>query len=173
MVRAENPAPSTGGFAIPAHKPSIFQKLLELVKDAVYAESEDKAREGLQEILLRRRAGYFRDWKSLQIIRSLTGNFDGLTTHFHVPGSFRDNNRTESVNDKIQMRLYPMRGYKTRRSAWNSLKLVLMHYRFNPFEACKDSTRNGKCPLNFAGINTTKMDWVLYSQKDKSVLNQQ
>ena len=66
---------------------------------------------------MRKRTGYFRDWKSLQIIRSLTSNFDGLMTHFHPPGSFRDNNRTESVNDKIQMRLHPMRGYKTRRTA--------------------------------------------------------
>ncbi len=149
------------------------ERLFEMVADVLYAKSEGEAQEALQKILLRRRTGYFRDRKSFQIIRSLTSNFNGLTTHFHVPSSFRDNNRTESVNDKIQMRLYLMRGYKTRRTAWNSLKLLLMHYRFNPFEACKDSRRNGKCPLNFAGIDTSKMDWILYSQKNPVVLTQQ
>lgn len=65
-----------------------------------------------------------------------------------------------------------MRGYKKRESAWNSLKMVLMHYRFNPFESCKDSSRNGKCPLNFAAVDTSKLDWIEYSQRDRSVLRE-
>jgi hypothetical protein len=78
----------------------------------LYPNSEDEAKQALEEIMNKRKEKYFTDRKSLYIIRFLKSNFQFLTTHFRVSNSFRDNNRTESVNDKIQMRLNLIRGYK-------------------------------------------------------------
>lgn len=147
-------------------------KLKSLVRKVLYAPNLDAAKEALEEILLSRKIRYFRDKKSLKMIRSLQSNFDHLTTHVRIPSRFRANNITEGVNNLIQMRLDLIRGYKKKQSAWNSLKLIMIHYRFNPFESCKDSTKNGKCPLDFAGIDTSKLDWIAYCLKDPSVLDQ-
>ena len=147
-------------------------ELKSLVRKVLYAPTYEEARETLEEILFCRKTRYFRDRKSLKMIRSLQGNFDHLTTHFRIPSHFRANNITEGVNNLVQMRLDLIRGYKKRESAWNSLKLIMMHYRFNPFESCKDSTKNGKCPLDFTGIDTSKLDWIAYCLKDPSTLDQ-
>lgn len=148
------------------------ERLKEMIRQIIYAHDEINAREVLDQILVLKRKRYYTDKKSLYIIRSLKTNFERLVTHFHVPGSFRDNNITESVNGKIEMRLYLIRGYKKVQSARNSLKLIAMHYRFNPFSSCKNKDHNGKSPLNLTGVNTSKLDWIAYSQKEPIVLNE-
>lgn len=147
------------------------EKLKEMIRQVIYASDEASARRVLNEILELKRRRYFTDKKSLYIIHSLNRNFEMLTTHFRVSGSFRDNNITESVNGKIQMRLYLIRGYKKVRSARNSLKLIALHYRFNPFASCKNKEHNGKSPLNLARANTSKLDWITYSQKEPDTLS--
>jgi transposase-like protein len=143
------------------------EHLKDMVRQVIYAKDEASARQVLNEILELKRRRYFTGKKSLYIIRSLNRNFDMLTTHFRVPGSFRDNNITESVNGKIQMRLYLIRGYKKVKSARNSLKLIALHYRFNPFTSCKNKELNGKSPLNLAGVKTNNIDWISFSQRDR------
>jgi len=69
------------------------------------------------------------------------------------------------------MRLKMIRGYKRVRTARNSLKLIVMHYRFKPFSSCKKKEHNGKSPLNLAGVDTSNINWITYSQSDRSVLN--
>ena len=147
------------------------EKLKEMIRQVIYGSDEASARRIVNEILELKRKRYFTDKKSLYIIHSLNRNFEMLATHFRVPGSFRDNNITESVNGKIQMRLYLIRGYKKVRSARNSLKLIALHYRFNPFSSCKNKEHNGKSPLNLAGANTSKLDWITYSQKEPVTLS--
>ena len=85
---------------------------------------------------------------------------------------FRDNNITEGVNDKLQMKLFLIRGFKKEESARNTLKLIVMHYRFNPFCSCKIREHNGMSPLNIAGVDTSRLNWVTYSQKDKRTIGQ-
>jgi transposase-like protein len=167
---------------IPKRKRSVRQeKLKEMVRRVLYAKEEASAGQALDEILELKRKRYFTDKKCVYIIRSLNRNFEMLTTHFRIPGasssssssssSFRDNNITESVNDKIQMRLYLIRGYKKVSSARNSLKLIAIHYRFNPFSSCRKREHNGKSPLNLGGVHTSKLDWITYSQKEPIMLN--
>jgi transposase-like protein len=122
-------------------------ELKQMVRDALYAQSENGARGALDGLL--RRRGYFRDRKSRQVIGSLKENFEA-TTHFRVEGSFRSNN-AGSVNDKLAMKLRLMRGYKSVRTARNSLKLTVMHYRFNPFSSCRIKEHNGKSPRTWQG----------------------
>lgn len=147
-------------------------ELKRLARKVLYAPNYEEAKEALEEILFNRKIRYFRDKKSLSMIRSLQSSFDLLTTHFRLQSRFRSNNITEGVNNLVQMRLDLIRGYKKKQSAWNSLKLIIMHYRFNPFESCKDGTKNGKCPLNLAGVDTSSVDWIAYCLKDPFMLDQ-
>lgn len=143
-------------------------ELKQMVRNVLYAQSEQEARGALDRLLERR--GYFRDKKSRQVINSLKENFELLTTHFRVKGSFRSNNAAESVNDKLGMKLWLIRGYKKVRTAKNSLNLMVMHYRFNPFMSCRIKEHNGKSPLDLAGVDTSRLDWIVYSQRDPSIL---
>ena len=145
-------------------------ELKKMVRSVLYAKTEDEARSAFEELMKKR--SRFRDKKSRYVLRSLRENLGLLITHFRVRGSFRSNNITESVNDKIEMKLKMIRGYKKVRKAIHSLNLVVMHYRFKPFSSCKNKNHNGKSPLNLAGINTNRIDWIRHSQKNQSVLNQ-
>jgi transposase-like protein len=145
-------------------------ELKQMVRDVLYAPDGDEARGALEGLL--KRGGCFRDRKSKQVIGSLKENFELLTTHFRVEGSFRSNNAVESVNDKLGMKLWLIRGYKSVRTARNSLNLMVMHYRFNPFSSCRIKEHNGKSPLQLAGVDTSKLDWLVYSQKNPHVFNQ-
>jgi len=143
--------------------------LKEMVRDVLYAESEEEARAAKERLLKKR--GYFTERKSRHVISSLMENFELLITHFRVKGSFRSNNSTESVNDKLKMKLWLIRGYKRVETARNSLKLMVMHYRFRKFSSsCSVKAHNGKSPLQLAGVDVSKLDWITYSQKDPSIL---
>jgi hypothetical protein len=128
------------------------EKPKEMIRQVIYASDEVSARWVLNEMLESKRKRYFTDKKSLYIIHFLNRSFEMLATHFRIPDSFRDNNITESVNDKIQMRLYLIRGYKKIKSARNSLKLIALHNRFNSFSLYKNKEHNGRSPLNLAGV---------------------
>lgn len=146
------------------------EELKVIVRSILYASSENESRASFNELTSRK--GYFRDKKSRYVIRSLKENYELLITYFRIDdGSFRSNNIAESVNDKIEMRLKMIRGYKRVRTARNSLKLIIMHYRFKPFASCKKREHNGKSPLNLAGVNTSNINWITYSQIDRSVFN--
>ena len=105
-----------------------------------------------------RRSKRFTGRKSTHIVVSLIRNFRLLTAHFRTRSRFRESNITEGVNDKFQMKLYLIRGFKKEESARNMLKLTVIHYRFNPFFSCKNKEHNGKSPLNLAGVDTSKKD---------------
>ena len=102
------------------------------------------------------------------MIKSIQENFRLIVAHFDVENPFRDNNIAESVIDKIEMKPKMIRGYKKRNSARNSLKLIVIHYRFNPFSSCKKKENNGQSPLRLAGIDTSRMNWTDYSVNDTS-----
>jgi transposase-like protein len=148
------------------------EEFKQMVRRVLYAKNRDDAGQAMDEILEARKRKRFTGRKVTHITFSLIRNFNLLTAHFGVRTRFRDNNITEGVNDKLQMKLFLIRGFKKEESARNTLKLIVMHYRFNPFSSCKIKEHNGKSPLNLAGVDTSRFDWVTYSQRDTHILNQ-
>jgi len=149
--------------AIPKRKRTPEQEdLKNLIRQVLYAETLKDSRKALSE--LRDRRGEWRDASSMSATSTILDNYPMLTTHFKVKGSYRDNNITESVIDKIETKLKIIRGFKKENTANNSLKLAVMHYRFNPFLSSRQGN-NGKSPLMLAGVDTSKLDWVTYSQQ--------
>ena len=147
------------------------EEFKQMVRRVLYAASEHAAEQAMEEILQARRSKRFSGRKITHITFSLVRNFKPLTAHFGIRTRFRDNNITEGVNDKLQMKLFLIRGFKKEESARNTLKLIVMHYRFNPFSSCETKEHNGKSPLNLAGVDTSRLDWVVYSQRDRRILN--
>jgi len=147
------------------------EEFKQMVRRVLYAKSGKAAGRAMDETLEARRNKRFTGRKESHIAFSLVRNFRLLTAHFQVGTRFRDNNITEGVNDKLQMKLFLIRGFKKEESARNTLKLIVMHYRFNPFSSCKIKEHDGKSPLDLAGVDTSRFDWVVYSQRDKRILN--
>lgn len=142
------------------------EELKTLIRRFLYALSLVEANQSLREIKSRR--DEWTDDGSKQALNSIIAHRNALMTHFRVPGSFRDNNITESIIDKVEMKLKMIRGFKKMNCARNSLKLAIMHYRFSPFLSSRNGN-NGKSPLTLAGVNTTNINWITYSQKDHQV----
>jgi len=66
------------------------------------------------------------------------------------------------------MKLKMIRGFKKMDCAGNSLKLAIMHYRFSPFLSSRNGN-NHRSPLMLAGVNTTDLNWITYSQRQHQV----
>lgn len=146
---------------IPKRKRTPEQEDLKgLIRRVLYAETLKDSRRALNELLDRR--GEWRDPPSMSAISTIMDHYPLLSAHFNVKGSYRDNNITESVIDKIETKLKLMRGFKKEYTAKNSLKLAIMHYRFTPFLSSKKGN-NGKTPLMLAGVDTRRVDWINYS----------
>ena len=142
------------------------EELKKLIRQFLYASSLAEAYQSLQEIKSRR--DEWTDEGCTQAINSVIAHHKVLTTHLKVSDSFRDNNITESVIDKVEMKLKMIRGFKKVNCARNSLKLAITHYRFSPFLSSRNGN-NGKSPLMLAGVNTGNINWIAYSQRRHQV----
>jgi len=57
-------------------------------------------------------------------------------------------------------------GFESFETAWHSLNLLIMSYRFHPFISCsRNKTHNGFSPLELAGVDISKINWVEFSQR--------
>jgi transposase-like protein len=99
------------------------------------------------------------------IIKSLRRHFKLLTAHFFTPGLPRDTNIVENVIKELGGRLIPMHGFKDPQKAYNFFKLWFCAYRFRPFSNSNYSHRNGRSPLSLAGVVTSGIDWLKFSQR--------
>jgi len=148
---------------MPKRNRTIEQEELKLlIRRFLYASSLVEAYQNLNEIMTRQ--DEWEDDASREAITTILTHHRILTTHFQVPGSYRDNNITESIIDKLEMKLKMIRGFKKIESARNSLRLAITHYRFSPFLSSRNGN-NGKSPLRLAGVDTSQIDWITYSQK--------
>lgn len=93
-------------------------------------------------------------------------NFGRLWTHLYHPGMPRTTNIIEGIIRQLSRKIDDTDGFESRRTAWNSLKLMIMNYRFKRFSCSRIKGNNGKSPLRLAGVDTSKIDWVMFSKND-------
>jgi len=139
------------------------ENLLKIVHIIAYTKSYTVALRALNYLL--RNEAQFRDARLTKRTNLLRKRFPNLTKHFLHPGMPRDNNIAETVIRQLNRKLKTMDGYQRTDTAYNSLKLLVMHYRFKKFSCSRDKARNGKSPLELAGINTSNLNWIKYSQR--------
>lgn len=79
----------------------------------------------------------------------------------------RTNNIAEGVISRLDSKIDQADGYQCYDIAWATLKMLIMRYRFKKFTDCrkKNKHKNGESPLELAGVNTSNINWVKFSQK--------
>lgn len=103
--------------------------------------------------------------KLLKRLNILRIRFPHLIERFNDPNLRADNNIIENVIKQLNQKLKKIAGFKTYQTAYNSLSLLIMHYRFHKFNCSRFYGNNGKSPLELAGIDTSKINWVRFSQR--------
>jgi hypothetical protein len=99
-------------------------------------------------------------------ILNFESKFDLIWTHFEHPGLPRTNNIIEGVIDQLKHKITDCHGFEYFETAWNSLKMIIMNYRFHKFSCSRINGHNGKSPLELAGVNIQGINWIKFSQKN-------
>jgi transposase-like protein len=89
-----------------------------------------------------------------------------IWTHFQYPQLPRTNNIIEGIIDKLKHKITDCHGFTSHKTAWNSIKMITMNYRFHKFTCSRIGGHNGQSPLQIAGANTSKTNWIRFSQKN-------
>jgi transposase-like protein len=106
--------------------------------------------------------------KRMNILRL---RFPYLVRRFQDPNLKPDNNIVENVIRQLNQKLKKIAGFQSYQTAYNSLSLLVMRYRFHKFECSRIPGNNRKSPLALAGVSTSTINWVRFSQKPKRVHN--
>lgn len=148
---------------IPKHKRSpkgpVAAEFKARLRAILYAPTEEEAASLLRSLQGDRER--YRGLGRINLVRSIE-RFFGLYMTFHRhPELPADNNVTENVIKQLGKKLRLMEGFANVASAERFLRLLIGCYRFKRFT---DSTngRNGKCPLELAGVDLVGNDWLTY-----------
>jgi transposase-like protein len=98
-------------------------------------------------------------------VAQFESKFPVLWTYLDYPGMPRTSNVIEAVIRQLGRKLDDTDGFQTPGTAWATIQLLLMRYRFHPFSCSRIQRHNGESPLNLAGVNTQELDWVRFAQR--------
>jgi hypothetical protein len=101
----------------------------------------------------------------VQEIKNFERKFDYLWTHLKDAGMPRTTNIIESIIRQLSRKIDRTDGFRSADTAWNSLQLLIMKYRFHKFTCSRIKGHNGKSPLSLAKAKTRSIHWVTFSQK--------
>lgn len=101
------------------------------------------------------------------LVQSLRLHRSWLMTHLGHPHIPRTNNRIENLIKQLNRRLKTIEGFGTPQAALGYLYLWSVYHRFKPYTDCRPPHRhrNGKAPLECAGVDLTGLDWFKFAQK--------
>lgn len=136
------------------HDIKVFQLLF---REVIYAKTKDdsvKALDRLKQYVESNK--HEQPERFLKAYRSLLTNFKYTLTHFDYSHMRRDNNLLECFNGCIKPRLKLMKGFKIQENLDRYLKLFLIEFRFHTLKESSFKDRNGKSPLEVAGVNLPK-----------------
>lgn len=139
---------------------ALGAELKERIRGVLYAPSLEEAAELLQALSAER--DRFRGLGRIDSLRSLERHFGLYMTHHRVPGLPPDNNVTENVIKQLGRKPRLMEGFATPESAERYLRLVIGCYRLKRFTDSRDPQRNGKAPLELAGVSIAPKDWLTF-----------
>jgi transposase-like protein len=109
---------------------------------------------------------YFRITGLKKEVDQFENNFGKLWTHLYHPRMPRTTNIIEGIIRQLSRKIDDTDGFNSHRTAWNSLKLMIMNYRFKRFSCSRIKGHNGKGPLELAGVNISKINWVTFSKNE-------
>lgn len=99
------------------------------------------------------------------VIETFESKFGNIWVHLDHPGMPRTTNIIEGIIRQLSRKIDDTDGFNYPETAWNSLQLLIMRYRFKKFSCSRIKGHNGHSPLSLAGVNTKHKNWVKFSQK--------
>lgn len=103
--------------------------------------------------------------KLLKRMNILLLRFPYLVKRFDDSNLKPDNNIIENVIKQLNQKLKKVAGFESYETAYHSIALLIMHYRFHKFTCSRLPGCNGKSPLELAGVYTSNISWVKFSQR--------
>lgn len=139
-------------------------RFLKASKNLLYANNFELAKKYLSAISI---DPGFKQAGLNEVINKIKVNFSDLTRHHFYPEMSRTANIGEGVISRLDSKINQADGYKCHDTAWATLKMLIMHYRFKKFTDCrkKNKHKNGKSPLELAGVGVSKINWIKFSQR--------
>lgn len=137
-------------------------KFLEMIHKMLYAKSIDHLGHLYRGYL--DNLGFFYTTGLTKEVDRFENNFGILWTHLYHLGMPRTSNIIEGIIRQLSRKIDDTDGFESKRTAWNSLKLMIMNYRFKKFSCSRIKGNNGKSPLQLAGVDTSKVNWVMFSK---------
>ena len=99
------------------------------------------------------------------VLKSFESKFGNLWVHYEHQGFPRTTNIIEGIIRQLSRKIDDTDGFNSIDTAWNSLKLLIMCYRFKKFSCSRIKGHNGHSPLSLAEVKTKGINWVKFSQK--------
>ena len=100
-----------------------------------------------------------------KFLNDFESKFGHIWVHYEYKGLPRTTNIIEGIIRQLSRKIDNTDGFNYPETAWNSLKLLIMRYRFKKFSCSRIKGNNGYSPLSLANVNTKNINWVKYSQK--------
>ena len=139
-----------------------YQKFMDDAHNMLFADTEREVKESLDYIA---RNYEFRGLNLNGIIRNIYTDLPLLTAYFRHPGLPRTTSSIEGLISRLDAKINLGDGFWHHETTWATLKMIILRYRFKKFTDSKFKERNGKSPLELAGVDTSKMDWIRFSQR--------
>lgn len=145
------------------------QVLRTLITKLLFSGTLNEALIFYQEIL--KREGEFSGKRQKSVVRMIKRNLGLIIAHHSHPDLPRDNNITENIIKQLNKKLKLLDGYQFASTANANLRLLVNCYRFKRFTDSRDKSKNGKSPLELAGVDISNLDWLTWSLEKLATLN--
>lgn len=114
---------------------------------------------------LERHQDELRKAKLIKRMNILRLRFPYLIKRFKDRNLRPDNNIIENVIKQLNQKFKKVAGFESYQTAYNSISLLVMRYRFHEFKCSRIPGNNGRSPLELAGVDTSQINWVRFSQR--------
>jgi len=141
------------------------QDFIDLATRLLYLDSKEKLPFWLE--VWKTKRGAFKNCGLEREILSFEDKMDFLFTHLDHPAMPRTTNIIEGIIRQLGRKIDDTDGFNSTETAWRSLRLLIMRYRFHRFTDSRLEGHNGKAPLELAGVNVEGINWVRFSQKNQ------
>jgi transposase-like protein len=135
-------------------------ELKDRVRAVLFAPTEQEARWLFRSLLADR--GRYEGLGRREVLGSLERTFDRYMTHHQVEGMPADANVTENVIKQLSKKPRLMEGFASLESAERFSRLLIGCYRFKQFTDSCRKARNGRAPLELAGVDSIGQDWLSF-----------
>lgn len=139
------------------------EKFLDITHRLLYVNNHEQLEILLQEY--NSYLDYFYEKELGREVENFESKFDHLWVHLDHPEMPRTTNIIEGIIRQLSRKIDRTDGFESADTAWNSLKLLIMKYRFHTFKCSRIKGHNGESPLSLAKVKSEKKDWVKFSQK--------